>query len=104
MARLAREVKKKLAFLDKRRHSSGIANVGKIDSHAIADVVNVKKIAAVFGNQAVHQGHSCVETDQTPGEGGADKAESARNEHVGTGKNLKIHGHERIVGRGQKDF
>ena len=58
---MAREVKKKLAPFDKRRHRSGVANVGKIDSHAIADVVDIKKVPPVFRNQAVDQGHLCTE-------------------------------------------
>ena len=66
MARLAREIEKKLAFFDKRRHCSGITNIGKIDSHAVADVVNVKKVPAIFRDQTVHQGNLCAEPDQTP--------------------------------------
>ena len=75
MARLAREIEKKLAFFDKRRHCSGITNIGKIDSHAIPDVVNVKKVPAIFRDQTVHQGNLCAELDQTPGQSGADETE-----------------------------
>ena len=50
MACLAGEIKEKLAFLDQRRHCGSIANIGQIDTHSIADVVNIKKVAAVFGN------------------------------------------------------
>jgi hypothetical protein len=44
--------------------------------------VNIKKIAAVFGNQAVDQGDFRPEMDQAPGEGRADETQSAGNENV----------------------
>ena len=104
VAGLAGQVKKKLAFLDQRRHCGSVANIGQINSHAIADVVNIKKVAAVFWNQAVDQGHLCAELDQAPGEGGTDKTEPAGDQDVGAGKNVRIPGHGRIVGCGRKDF
>ena len=104
MARLAREIEKKLAFFDKRRHCSGITNIGKIDSHAVADVVNVKKVPAIFRDQTVHQGNLCAELDQTPGQSGADETEPTGDENVGAGKNVRIPRHGRIVGRRPKDF
>src|SRR6266550_632417 len=93
MAGLAGEIKKKLALLDQGRHRGGVANVSKIDSHSIADVVNIEKIAAVFRDQAVHQRHLCAELDQVPGEGGTDETKASGNENVGTGKNVRIPGH-----------
>src|SRR5438477_593245 len=104
MTCLAGEIKKKLAFLDQRRHRGGVAHIGKIDSHSIADVVNIKQVAAVFWNQAVDQGHFCPELNQASGEGGTDKTEPSRDQDVGAGKNVRIPGHRRIVGRGAKDF
>src|SRR5207249_10503471 len=100
MARLARQVKKKLAFLDKRRHRRGVAEIGKIDRHPIANVVDIKKVPAVFRDQTVYEGHLRADLDQAPSEGRTNKAESSGDEDVGTGKNVRIPRHGRIVGRG----
>ena len=104
MAGLAREIKKEPAALDQRGHRSGIANIGQIDNHAVADVVNVKRVAAVFRNQTVHQGDLCFEVDKASGEGRADETEASGNKDVRAGENLMIPGHRRIVGRLLKDF
>ena len=104
MARLAREVKKKLTPLDKRRHRGGVADIGKIDSHPIANVVDIKKVPAVFRDQTVYQGHLRADLDQAPSQGRADETQPSGDENVGGGKNVRIPRHGRIVGRGTKDF
>src|SRR5229473_7987202 len=99
MTRLAREVKKKLAFLDKRRHCSGVANIGKIDSHPIANVVDIKKVPAVFRDQTVYEGHLRADLDQAPSQGRADETQPSGDENIRTGKDVRIPSHGEIVGR-----
>ena len=58
----------------------------------------------MFRDQTVDQGDLCPELDQTPGQRRSDKTEAPGDEDVGAGKNVRIPGHLRSVGRGPKDF
>src|ERR1051325_9807635 len=62
--------------------------------------MNIEKIAAVFGNQAVHQGHPGTQADQTTGKRGSDKAESPSNENLGIEEDLLIERHELLWSNG----
>src|SRR5438132_3448611 len=99
MTGLPREIEKKLPFSDERGHRGRIANIGKIDSYAVANVMNIEGIAAVFRNEAVDQRHFRAELDQAARQGRADKAEAARNQNVRAGENVWIPSHQGIVSR-----
>ena len=98
------EIEKKLPSSDQRRHRGRVANIRKIDSHAVADVVNIEKMTAVFRDEAVDQRHFGAEIDQAAGEGGSDEAQAAGNQNVRPDENVWIPSHQGIVGRMQKDF
>src|SRR6266404_2142003 len=98
MTGLPGEIEEKFALFNERGHHARVTNVRKIDSHLVANVVNVEKISTVFRNQTVDQGDLGAELDQTPGQGGTDKTDPTGDQDVGAGKNVKIPGHGRIVG------
>ena len=104
MTGLTSEIEKKLSFLDERGHGCGVTNIGPIDSHAVANTVNIKEIAAVLRNQAVDQDDPGAQLDQSPRQGRANKAKTPGDKDIGASKNLVGQRHGRIVGRRQKDF
>ena len=93
MTGLAGEIEKKVASFNQGRHGWRVAHIRKIDSHAIANVMNVKDITAVFGNHAVHQRDFGVKTNETPRKGRANEAEPAGDEHVRSGELFAIKRH-----------
>src|SRR5256885_4870995 len=98
MTGLPGEIEEKLPVFDKRRHRSRIAYIGKIDSHSVPDVMNIEKITAIFGNQAVHQSDLGPRLHEFACECGTDKSEPPCHEDIGATKNLTVR-HARIVGR-----
>src|SRR5437879_3611418 len=104
MTGLTSEIEKKPPFSDERGHCGRIANIGKIDSYAVANVMNIKGVAAVFWNEAVDQRHLRTEIDQAAGEGRPDEAQAAGNQNVRSDENVWIPSHQGIVGRRRKDF
>jgi hypothetical protein len=75
-----------------------------IDSHALADVVDIERIPAVFRNQTIDQGDLSSDLNEAPSQCRANKAKAAGDKDIGSSKNRVILRHSRIVGRGQKDF
>jgi hypothetical protein len=55
--------------------------------------VDVERVPAVFGNQAVHERDSSVQVDQPPGKGRADEPKPAGDEDVSAGKDFDTGGH-----------
>ena len=62
------EIEKKIASADERIHGVLIAHIRDVDGHAIADVVNVERVSAVFGDQTVDQRDFCAKIDKTASE------------------------------------
>src|SRR2546423_9579254 len=100
---LSGEIEEKLPIFDKGCHRSRIAHIGKINSDTVSDVMNVEKIAAVFGNKAVDQSDLGPRLHEFACERGTDKSKAPSHEDIGATENLTIR-HARIVGRGSKDF
>jgi hypothetical protein len=104
MTGLAGEVEKIMTVFDQGRHRGRIAYVSKIDRHPVADVIYIKKVAAIFRDQAVNERDLRLKVDKAPRQGRADEAQPARDENVRPDKNVVVPRHRRILGRGQKDF
>ena len=83
MAGLPREIEQKVPAFNQRSHGGGIPDIRQFNRRAIADVIDIEKIAAVFGNEAVHQGNFGIAREEAAGEGGTDKAETAGHEDIG---------------------
>src|SRR6266404_1540319 len=99
MTGLAGEIEQELAVLDQLRHCSRVAHVRQIDSHAVANVVDVEKIAAIFGNQTINECDLRLETDEASGEGRSDESEPTGDQYVRSSESVGIPRHGGIVGR-----
>src|SRR5262249_39152503 len=104
MAGLAGEIEKKLAFPNERRDRGRITNIGKIDNHPVADVVDVEKVAAIFRDQAIHESDSCAELDQAPGQGRADESQPSSDKDIGSCKNIEPGGHDELQNDGVLEY
>ena len=49
-------------------HAVRVAHIGDVDPHPVLDAGDVEQVAAVFRDQAVHQGDLRPELDQPPGQ------------------------------------
>src|SRR5438105_11809592 len=94
MAGLACEIENKIAPFDQRQHRPCISNVGKFDRNTLANVMNIKQVAAELRNQAVHQRDFCAESEETMGERGTDETKTAGDEHIRFGKNVELGRHD----------
>ena len=56
MAGLAGQVEEIVLPLHQVVHAVGVAHVGDVDPHPVLDAGDVEQIAAIFRDQAVHQG------------------------------------------------
>ena len=83
MAGLAREIEQKVPAFNQRGHGGRVPDIRQFNRNAVADIIDIEKIAAVFGDETVHQGNFGVAREEAPGEGGTDKAETAGHEDIG---------------------
>src|SRR5690348_5974975 len=100
MTCLAGEIKKKVPVLDQSRHRCSIAHIGKIDSHAVADVMDIEKVTSVFGDEAVDERYLRSETDKPTSQRRPYESETTGNQNVGSGQNVITRRHGGIVGCG----
>ena len=63
-------------------HAVLVAHIGDVDPHPVLDAGDVEQVAAVFRDQAVHQGDLRPQLDQPAGQVRADEAEAARNNYM----------------------
>ena len=80
MAGLASKIEETIVPLNQVAHAVLVSHVGDIDPHPVFDAGDVEQVTAVFGDEAVHQGHAGAEVQQSPRQVRADEAEAARDE------------------------
>ncbi len=90
MARLTREIKQIVSPLDQIAHTMLIPYVGDVDAHLILDVFDVKQVAAILGNEAIHEQYFSSQVHQSNGQVRTDKPQSSRDEHLFIGKGLLV--------------
>jgi hypothetical protein len=74
---------KEIATLHEIVHRVLVAHIGDVDAHLVLDAGDVEQVAAVLGNERIHQRHARTQFNQSPREIRADKAESAGDETIG---------------------
>ena len=79
MTDLARKVEDHVATADQMIHGRLLADVGDVHAHAIGDAVDVEQVAAVVGDQRVHEQYVGAEIDEMPRQIAADEPEAAGN-------------------------
>ena len=70
-----------------------VAHVGDIEVYLVPDSLKIRQVAAVFGNEAVDDGHIGSLIHKTSREIGADKPRPSGYQNIGVGK---IHDDSRV--------
>jgi len=92
MAGLRRQVEQEVLTADPKPQGIAAVDIGNVDVHPIADISDIGKIAAIFGDHAVDQQNLDAERDETPRDGRADKVLTAgdRRPRAGIGFKARI--------------
>ena len=86
MTDLTRQVKNVVLLLNQIGNAMRIPHVGDVDMNPAVESVQVEWIAAIFGNQRVHDNDARAQLGQSVDQVAADKAHAARNQNVLRGK------------------
>ena len=74
---LSRQIEQDVLVAQKYRQTVTITHVGDIDIHQMTDAGQIEEIAAVLGDQRIHDGDLGSLFDQGPGEVGPNKPQAA---------------------------
>jgi hypothetical protein len=70
-------------------HNIATADIANVDYDAIANVGNIGEIAAIFWDHTINKDNSGTERHETPGQGGADQAQTTGDYHTSAFKNVE---------------
>src|SRR5205814_1343114 len=84
MTRLPSQIKEIVFPLDEILHAVGVTHVGDVDLRPVLQTLNIEKVAAVIGDQAINESQVSPQASESPRQVGANKAQSSRDQNLGS--------------------
>ena len=100
MAHLTREVEDHVAIADEIIHRRLLTYVRDVHADAAGDAVDIEQIAAVVGDQRIHQQDVRAQLDEVPREIAADESDAAGDHHRAAAVERPIVDRHRLGGLG----
>ncbi len=82
VAGLSRQVEQVVLASDQIIHAILVPHVGDVHPHPVLDARDVEQVAAVFGDQGVHEHHVGPQVHQPAGQGGSDEPQPPRDQDL----------------------